>query len=430
MSRREWEDRAQMISVDDAFERIVGRFRPLAPVQVPLLDAVGMVLAVDIPATTAVPPFRNSAMDGFALRSEDTAGATLEAPVELRVAATVAAGDAAEVEVGPGEAVRIMTGAPLPPGANTVIRFEEVDSPDIDGTGVATIAVRRPVPPHDNVREPGEDLPVGEIALRAGVQLGPAEIGALAALNVAEVEVHRRPRVAVLSTGDEVQDLGPELRPGKIRDANSYALAAMIVSCGGEAARLGIAGDSMAELRERLREARDFDLIVTSGGVSHGDYDVVKDVLQADGAIELWTVRMKPGKPLAFGEIGGTPLLGLPGNPAAALVSFDQFGRPAILKMLGHRELRLPEITARLTEPINNRGGRRHFERGVVRFRSGEYQVRTTGIHGSAMLSAMMAANCYIVVPEERERVEAGEIVTVQLFGGNFPSEREQEEGP
>lgn len=429
MSRREWDDPTDMISVDDAFERIVSRFRPLAPVRVPLLEAVGLVLAVDVAATIDIPPFRNSAMDGYALRSADTSAATRDAPVELRVTDTIAAGDAPECEVRPGEAVRIMTGAPLPPGADTVIRFEEVELLEGAGTGARAVKIRRPVQAHENVRDPGEDLPRGEVAIPAGTVLGAAEIGALAALNVSEVEVHRRPRVAVLSTGDEVQDLGDELSPGKIRDANSYALAAMITGYGGEAVRLGIAGDSVGDLRDRLKAARDFDLIVTSGGVSHGDYDVVKDVLRADGAIELWSVRMKPGKPLAFGEIGGTPLLGLPGNPAAALVSFDQFGRPAILRMLGHRELRLPEISARLTEPISNRGGRRHFERGVVGYRNGEFQVRTTGIHGSAMLSAMMAANCYIVVPEERERLEAGELVTVQPLGGRIPGERDEAEG-
>jgi molybdopterin molybdotransferase len=252
--------------------------------------------------------------------------------------------------------------------------------------------------------------------LSAGSRLRPAEIGILASLNRATAFVHRRPRVAILSTGDEVIDIGPPLRPGQIRNSNSYTLAAMVSRLGGVPLLLGIARDTVPDLTESLAAGRAADLIVTSGGVSLGDYDMVKDVLQAEGEIAIWQVRMKPGKPLAFGHVGGTPLLGLPGNPVAAAVSFEQFARPAILTMLGRRDLAIPTIEATLTERLNNRGFRRHYVRArVERDPSGDYVVRTAGDQGAGVLSSLASANGLLVVPEELEFAEPGMRLLVQM---------------
>lgn len=415
-NRRDWENPDEMISVDDAFERIVAHFSALEPVRAPILDALGLVLAEDVVADVPVPPFQNSAMDGYAVRAGDTSGATSDAPVELVVIETLAAGAASRTKVSAGEAIRIMTGAPLPEGADTVVRFEETDESDRrQGARDPRIGVRREMLAHVNVREAGEDLQTGQLVMRAGTVIRPAEVSVLAALNQTEALVHRRPRVAILSTGDEVVPPGGELPPGKIRDTNSPMLAALVKKYNAEPIVLGIARDTTAHLKQRLTAADAPDLYVTSGGVSLGDYDMVKDVLQAEGEIEIWQVRMKPGKPLAFGRIFETPLLGLPGNPAAAMVSFEQFGRAAILKMLGHRDLRIPTVTARLAERVENQGGRRHFLRAWVSRRDSGYEVRSTGKHGSAMLSALVQSNCLAVIPEDADVLEPGAQVTVQL---------------
>ncbi len=279
----------------------------------------------------------------------------------------------------------------------------------------ALITLRRPMRAHENVREPGEDIQAGSVAIRAGTRLRPAEIGVLASLNEATVAVHRRPRVAILSTGDEVVDIGETLSQGQIRNSNSYTIAAMVKRYGGEPILLGVARDTSEDLRSKLDAGIAPDLYVTSGGVSLGDYDMVKDVLRSEGSIDIWQVRMKPGKPLAFGTISTTPLLGLPGNPAAALVSFEQFGRPAMLKMLGRKDVTIPERTARLVERIENYGKRRHYVRGILTRRDDGYEVRTTGTQGAAILSAVVQSNCFLVVPETCDVVEAGTMMTVQL---------------
>jgi len=312
-----------------------------------------------------------------------------------------------------------MTGAPVPDGADAVVRFEETDELDRSRTGLlGEIGISRPIQPGENVREAGEDVRAGDVVIPAGVQLRPAEVGMLASLNLSTVPVYRRPRVAILSTGDEVVDLGPQLHPGKIRNSNSYTLAALARQAGGVPILLGVARDTTDDLRAKLRTTDPPDLFVTSGGVSVGDYDVVKDVLRSEGSIDIWQVRMKPGKPLAFGTIGGVPLLGLPGNPVAALVSFEQFGRPAIRRMLGHTNLRLPELEATLTDRLDNPGRRRHYVRGVIERSSRGLEACPTGSQGSAILIAAVRANCFIVVPETSDVVEAGETVRVQVFDG------------
>jgi molybdopterin molybdotransferase len=410
MASRPWESVETMIGVDEARERILARFSPLPPVALPIADALGLVLAESVVAEDAVPPFRNSAMDGFAVRSGDSAIAADDQPCRLPVRACLAAGEPPMGAIQPGTAARIMTGAPLPGESDAVIRFEEVEELKDE------ILLRRPARSGENVREAGEDIAAGATALVAGTSLGPAEIGVLAAVNRTIARVHRRPRVAILSTGNEVAAPGEALQPGQIRDSNSYLLAAAVRAAGGEPILLGIARDVTEDLTAKLDAVPAPDLYITSGGVSVGDYDMVKDVLRARGRIDLWQVRMKPGKPLAFGMLGETPLLGLPGNPVAALVSFEQFGRPAIRTMLGFRDVCLPELDAELAHALDNVGQRRHFVRGLVEGTSSGLVARAVGAQGSAILSSVAQANCFIVVPETCPRLEAGARVRVQAF--------------
>ena len=402
-------NREAAIGVDGALARILTHFAPLPTKHVPLLDALGLAVAADVVAEGAVPPFRNSAMDGFAVRSADTT----RAPVTLRVTGHVVAGHAAGQHFAAGEAVRIMTGAPVPDDADAVVRFEDVRERD------GQIELARPVRPGDNVRLAGEDIPAGAVVVQEGSQLTPAAIGALAAAGVSRVPVRRRPRVAILSTGDEVAEPGEALAAGMIWNSNSPMLAALVRQADGEPLLLGIARDTDLDIRERLASADAPDLFVTSGGVSVGDYDMVKDVLRTEGSIDIWQVGMKPGRPLAFGTIGSTPLLGLPGNPAAAYVSFLQFGWPAIRRMLGFATVGLPESDARLAVGLTNRGGRRNFVRGVVMVEAATGVVRPAVCQGSAMLSGLSEANCLIVLPEDREAFEAGEIIRIQLLPGS-----------
>ena len=410
-----------MVSVDEARERILAAFVPLPAVRLPIVDALGLVLAEEIVADAPVPPFPNSAMDGFAVRAADTAGASVETPVRLRVLGEAPAGYAPTVAVEPGTAVRIMTGAPVPDGADAVVRFEETDEWEMptgrNGRRAGAVAIRRPARPGENIRPAGEDVAAGDRILACGTHLRPAEIGLLAALGRTHVAVHRRPRVAVLATGDEVVDPGAPLGPGQIRNSNSSTVAAMVRRCGGEPVLLGVARDTTAELRAKLAEARQSDVIVTTGGVSTGDYDFVKDVLQMEGRIDLWQVRIKPGKPLAFGRIGDVPLLGLPGNPVAAAVAFAQFARPAIRKLLGHANLDVPTDQARLLDRVENRGGRRHFVR--VRVEPDEeagYTARLAGAQGAGILTSLVLGNGLMVIPEHLSVAEPGAVLPVQML--------------
>lgn len=422
LSERPWEDVDRMVTVDDALTRVLGVVAPLPAQEVPILDADGLVLCENVIADVDIPPFRNSAMDGYAVRCENTVGASITAPVVLEVAGSTAAGSEYRLVVEPGTAIRVMTGALLPEGADAVIRFEETDETAYGPTRDnrmprTTIGIHRPAKKLDNVRPAGEDVRCGSTVLPAGTLLRPPEIGLLAALNRASVRVHRRPVVAILSTGDEIVDIGPPLRPGQIRNSNSYTLAAMAKRYGADILMLGIARDTLADLSEKLANVSAADLIVTSGGVSLGDYDMVKDVLRAKGTIDIWQVRMKPGKPLAFGQLDGTPLLGLPGNPVAAAVSFEQFARPAIKRMLGRTDLHAPIVEATLTEQIDNRGHRRHFVRAVVsRGADGRYHVAVAGDQGAGVLTSLARANGLLVLPEHLEVAEAGSQFPVQMI--------------
>ncbi|MCX7911946.1 MAG: molybdopterin molybdotransferase MoeA [Dehalococcoidales bacterium] len=415
-----------MLSVEEALEKVLAEIDVLDVETVPILDSLGQVLAEDITSQVNVPPLDNSAMDGYALRAADTGGARRGNPVYLRVIGTILAGDLPEKEVVPGTAMRIMTGAPLPPGADAVVQFEHTD--EAERKDPAKIGIFEEARPGLNVRRAGESVRRGVTVLRKGTVVRPAEIGLLAAVGCAAVKVIRRPVVAVISTGNEVVEVGSPLPEGKIYASNAYSIAAMVKRYGGIPRMLGIARDSETELLAKLRQAQDADMVLTTGGVSAGDYDVVKDILARDGRMVFWKVRVKPGKPLAFGKIKGIdragnprsiPHLGLPGNAVSCMVSFELFVRPAILKMMGRTHLAKPVVEAVMEETVENDAGRRIYDRAIIETRTGTYYARLTGPQGSGILTSMVLANALIVIPEEKKVVRKGETVRALMLDWN-----------
>ena len=395
------------LSVDEALERILARIAPLEATEVPLLDALGAVLAEDAVADRDVPPFRNSAMDGYAVRGADVA----ESGARLRVVGAIAAGSLPDRVVGKGEAMRIMTGAPMPDGTDTVVRVEDTDN------GIDVVSINAATPQGLAVRQAGEDLRRGEVVLRRGTWLRHPDIGVLASIGRARVSVVRRPNVAVLSTGDELVAIDEQPGPGQIRDANRYSLAAAVRAAGCAAFELGIARDSADDLRHALGNAAFGDLVVTSGGVSVGDHDHVKPVVDAMGQMDFWSIALRPGRPLAFGELrtkrGAVPIFGLPGNPVSALLTFELFVRPALLKMAGRSKLHRPRVEARLLDRIEKPAGLRMFARGIHDAAAGT--VRATGPQGSGILRSMSLANCLIDLPDSATAGVPGETVSVLL---------------
>lgn len=396
----------RLVSVDEAAGRILARVAPLAAVEIPITEALGTTLAEPIRADADVPPFDNSAMDGYAVRAEDVA----TVPARLRVIERIAAGAAPLRTVGPGQAARIMTGAPIPRGADTIVRIEDTDA-GLDIVTVTVATARR-----TSVRPAGDDIRAGSTVFDPGRVLRPAEIGVLASLGRPRIRVVRRPRVAVVSTGDELVELDAPLGPGQIRDANRYAIAAAVRAAGAEAVDCGVVPDDPEALRQALVAAiASADAIVTSGGVSVGDHDHVKPVVESLGTIEFWSIAIRPGRPLAFGAVGDlrTPIFGLPGNPVSSLLTFELFVRPALLRMAGRTLLRRPRTTARLLETIEKPRGLRFFARGFHDATAGT--VRTTGPQGSGILSSMALANCLIDIPEDAAGAVAGADVQVIL---------------
>lgn len=418
-----------MLSVEEALERVLGFFHPLEAEERPLLEALGQTLAEDVVSPIAIPPWPNSAMDGYAVRYEDIRGAGPDSPRLLRLVGQVTAGQVPTVAVAPGTAVRIMTGAIIPPGADTVVPFEHTDEMARRERGLPLdqIGILGEFRPGANIRRPGDDVAQGEVVLGRGTLLRPAEIGVLASLGRATVRVVRRPRVAILATGDELVPPGQPLPQGKIYDVNTYSLAAAVASAGGVPLTLGIARDDPADLEAKVSRALSADLVLTSAGVSKGDYDIVKDLLASRGEVNFWSVRMKPGKPLAFGLLQGpggrrVPHIGLPGNTVSALVAFELFCRPAIRKMLGRQPLTRPTITAVLEgEALHNTDGRRLFARVWVEWRDGSFYARPTGHQGSHVLTSMARANGLAICPEDRTRVEPGQPVSVVML--DWPEE-------
>lgn len=412
----------QAISVDEALDYILRRMAPLDSHPIPIVEALDRVLAENIVSPVNIPPFVNSAMDGYAVRSGDVVSASLELPILLKVAAEVPAGAVPEGPVEPGTAVRIMTGAPVPPGSDAVVPFELTsEGRDEAGQTAGQVAIYKSVRAGDNVREAGEDIWKGQKVLSAGHVLRPPDIGILAAMGYPQVRVVRRPRVAILATGDELVDVDEPIMPGKIRNSNEYTSIALVKRYGGVPVPLGIARDTAEDLTAKIREglAQNVHLFLTSAGVSVGDFDIVKNVLAAEGEMHFWQVAIKPGKPLAFGSVRDVPLLGLPGNPVAAMVAFEVFARPAILKLGGHTNWEKPSVRAILDEDVHN-SGRRHFMRAQVRREADGYHVTTRGsgvqVQGSGILTSLVWANGLVVVPEEVTFIEAGSAVDVWML--------------
>lgn len=413
-----------MLSVEEARDRVLAAFRPLETERVALLESLGRVLAEDVETEYDIPPYANSSMDGYAVVAADTRGASRRSPKRLCVIRDLPAGYVSEETVSSGSAIRIMTGAQVPIGADAVVRVEDTQS---EGQWVDIFT---DVPAGQFIRLAGEDVTAGTLVLSKGTPIRPQEVGMLAALGRTHVEVTRRPRVAILATGDELLDIDQPLTPGKIRNSNSYSNAAQVSYLGGTPITLGIARDCIEDLTNRIRSglSHDVDLLLTSGGVSVGDFDLVKHVLAAEGDISFWRVRMKPGKPLAFGsisvpdEIPGTgasrtvPILGLPGNPVSAMISFEMFARPAILTMLGARELERKSVDAVLIDEIKHKDDRRHFVRVRLEWTGNEYHAQLTGGQGSGILNSMVKSNALAIIPEDWSAVAAGTRVRVLVF--------------
>ena len=390
-----------------ARRRILDQVRPLEAETVPLLDALGRAIAEPLIATLDLPRFDNSAMDGYALRAADSG-----AGVTLRVTGYLLAGSLERPTVEPGCAVRIMTGAPLPPGADTVVPEEETDG------GAAVVTLRGAATRGAHIRYRGEDVRSGEEVLPLGTVLRPPEISLLASFNRSCVQVVRRPRVAILSTGDELVEVGTELTEGRIVNSNSWALAAAVLELGGIPLQLGIARDSRDSLREKLAQGLQADMLITSAGVSAGDLDLVREVLAELGVEQVfWKVDIKPGRPIAFAVKGAVPVFSLPGNPVATLVTFEEFVRPALRKIMGQRQILKPLLRARLQEPVRKKPGRAQFLRVTVRESEGGLVVASSGDQNTGILRTSLRANGIAVLPAEKGNYAAGDEVEVHLLG-------------
>jgi len=418
-----------MISVEEALEKILSYIDVLGEEQTPILDSLGQVLAEDIDSSIDIPPLDNAAMDGYAVQSKDTHGAGIGSPQFLRVIDTVIAGSISQHEVKPGTAIRIMTGAPVPKGADSVVRFEDTDEDQRQKStdwSIGEIGILCKATSGLNIRRAGEDIHKGAAVLKKGTVLRPSEVGVLASLGRSQIKVIRRPVVAILATGNELVEIAHPLPAGKIYNSNTYSVAALVRRYGGIPKILGIALDREDSLVTRIRQGLNADMLITTGGVSMGDYDIVKDVLAKEGEITFWTVRMKPGKPLAFGTIksrsGKTkpiPHLGLPGNPVSSMVTFELFARPAIFKMMGKNNFTKPTVEAVLEDPIVNTDGRRIYTRAIVEKHGDQYFARLTGAQGSGILTSMSLANGLAIVPEDKAVANKGEIVKVMMLDWN-----------
>ena len=415
-----------MLSVEDAYDRVLAYFRPLEAEETPLMQALGRVLAEGVFSPLDLPPLANSAMDGYAVLGKDIEGAGKSGPVQLSVIGLVAAGQVSSQRVISGTAIRIMTGAPIPAGADTVVPFEETDEVQRRRSGrtLNEIAILAGLPWGSNVRPAGEDVRHGALVLEAGTPIRAAEVGVMASLGLASAKVIRSPVVSILATGDELSPAGEALEPGKIYDSNSFSVAASVLASGGIPRLLGVARDNVEDLHGKLREADGSDLVITSAGVSKGDYDIVKDVLIQRGKMNFWSVRMRPAKPLAFGQLTATdgkqvPLLGLPGNPVSAMVAFEMFARPAIRRMMGLKRLDRPRVQGMLTGPIHNYDGRRVYARVEVTRQDGVYYAAPAGPQGSNILTSMSRANGLAICPEDVPKKDAGETVQIVMLDWN-----------
>ena len=396
-----------MISIEQAREAILNKIKPLPGEKLFLDQSLGRYLAQDVYSERNIPPWDNSAMDGFAVHTEDLA--TGEG--RLGIAYEIPAGALPQGPFEKGTAVKIMTGAPVPPGADAVVKREDTDERK------GEVIVRKAPAPGENIRASGEDLRAGELVLQAGIRLAPAQLGLLASIRQVMVPCSQRPVVAIIATGDEVADFDEELTENKISSSNSYALKALVEEAGAIPLYLGVARDTREDLSDKFSMASRADLILTSGGVSMGDYDIVREVMtEGSNVMEFWKVNIKPGRPLAFGTIGGIPAIGLPGNPLSTMTSFYQFARPAILKFMGAHGLLLPRLKAGLSCTVKGSMDRPHYMSGILT-RDGEgFSVSPAGPQGSGILSTLARANCYMIIPPEGKPLEKGRLVECEMF--------------
>ncbi|KPJ61833.1 MAG: hypothetical protein AMJ42_00780 [Deltaproteobacteria bacterium DG_8] len=404
-----------MISVEEALEVILKSIQVLGLEKVDILSSLGRVLGEDVYAPYHIPPWDNSAMDGYAVIHKDIEHASSENPSILKVVADLPAGYTYKKKLERGSALRIMTGAPIPKGSDTVVMVEDTQR---EGDQVKIL---KKLSPGENIRKAGEDVRKGTLVLPSGSIIHPAEVGMLASLKRSFISIYQRPTVAVISTGDELIDVDGDFAEGKIVSSNTYSLASLVKDTGATPLILGIAKDTPEELKNKFKVALHADMIISSGGVSVGEYDLVKDILKELGAeMKFWKVAMRPGQPLAFGVIEGKPTFGLPGNPVSCMISFEQFVRPSILKASGHKRIFRPLVEARLKEPIKKKADKKYFIRCIINVEDGMYTATTTGEQGSGILMSMVRANGLIVLPEEKTTFKTGEIVKVQLLNRGF----------
>jgi len=399
------------IKVDEARKIILEKIKVQGTEKVSISEALGRILSEDIIARRNNPPMDNSAMDGYALKAKDIELATSENPIKLEVIEDLAAGYSPKMTIQSGQAVRIMTGAPIPEGADAVIMQEDTERNE------NSVQVKDKAEIRENIRDAGEDVREGETVIKKGAKLLPAHIGMMAVVGRSSVLVGRRPSVAILSTGDEIKDLDDSLSGPCIYNSNGYMLAAQVKSAGGIPSYLGIARDNEEDLMEKFNWALQCDMVVSSGGVSVGDYDLVKASLKKMGQEMLfWKVAMKPGKPLAFGRIDTVPIFGLPGNPVSSFVSFEQFVRPSIRKMMGASQLSHLLVQAKLTHTVHKKAGRQHFLSAYVKWENGTCTVSPTQEQGSGILKSTVNANGLLIFPLELTEMTKGTEVTVQLL--------------
>lgn len=402
-----------MISFHEARSKMLEGIKPLPSEKCPLTDLLGRVLAHDVTASFDIPPKDNSAMDGFAVIAADIANATEQNPITLHVIEDVPAGRVATKALKPGQAIRIMTGAQVPQGADAVVPVE------LTSKGIQNIEVRilKAVKQGANVRRQGEDVKAGQLLIPKGTRLRPQEVGLIASLGLTDVLVYKQPVVGVLSSGNEIADPGQPLKPGQIYDANRFSVAGQVNEAGAKVNDYGIVPDDLNSIKNALNKAsQECDVIITSGGVSVGDYDLMKQALSELGSMNFWQVKQKPGKPLAFGHINGKPVIGLPGNPVSSMVVCDQYVLPLLLKMQGCRDILKKSISAVCDQDIRKQPGRTEFLRAKVEWREGAYHAMLTGPQGSGILTSMVQADGLMILPEECGGVKRGDMVNVELF--------------
>lgn len=408
-----------MLPVSEALAKILDRFQPLTAEQISVENVVGRVLAEPVIATLDLPPFTNSSMDGFAVRAADIQGASVATPVPLTVVADIPAGIQPTATIGPGQAARIMTGAHLPDGADVVI---PVEATGLSRTGMSgelppIIPIHQAAKAGAYVRPMGEDVHKGQVVIPAGQIVRAYDLSLLASFGRAQLKVIRRPKVAILATGDELVDISATPGPGQIRDSNSYTMAALVRKYGGEVLNLGVAADNLEAVVAKLEQAvaDGVDLIVSSAGVSVGAYDVVRTAIEQAGTLDFWRVRLRPGKPFAFGNYRGIPYFGLPGNPVSTIVTFEIFVRPVLLKLAGHTKLDKPRLDVEVLDPIQS-DGRESYLRATVTKANGHYQAQSSGGQGSNILSAVARANALLIVPEGVTQLPAGSQLTAWIL--------------